>query len=127
MIAGFIIGGSLREDRRRQRGRPSLIPYGIANALVNPTLRLVRSSDQAVLATNDNWQTQAVSLDTPAIQATGFQPNNVAEPAIIATLDPGAYTAIAEGSGGTTGVAWWASSRWIASTRRCGISPPAAR
>ena len=39
-----------------------------------------------------------------AIQATGFQPNNDLEPAVILTLQPGAYTAIVEGVGGTTGV-----------------------
>ena len=39
-----------------------------------------------------------------AIQATGFQPNDSAEPAIIATLPPGAYTAIVQGVNGTTGV-----------------------
>jgi len=40
----------------------------------------------------------------PAILASGFQPNNPLEPAVIATLAPGAYTAIVSGAGGTTGV-----------------------
>jgi len=83
---------------------PSLVPAGIANALANPSLTLVRASDNAVVASNDNWQTQSVAGDLAAILASGFQPNNPLEPAVIATLAPGAYTAIVSGAGGTTGV-----------------------
>jgi hypothetical protein len=73
--------------------------------LANPTLTLVRSSDNAVIATNDNWQAQTNPGDVTAIESSGFKPNNVLEPAIIATLVPGAYTAIVSGVSGGTGVA----------------------
>jgi hypothetical protein len=104
MIAGFIINGTTSKTVVVNVAGPSLVPFGIANALLNPTLTLVRSSDQFVLGTNDNWQTQTNPGDVAAIQATGFQPNNSAEPALIATLPPGAYTAIVSGVGGSTGV-----------------------
>jgi hypothetical protein len=104
MIAGFIIQGTGPQKVVINVAGPSLVPFGITNALLNPTLSLVRSSDQVVLATNDNWQTQTVPGDVALITASGFQPNNLAEPAIIATLQPGAYTAIVSGVGGTTGV-----------------------
>ena len=39
------------------------------------------------------------------IEATGLQPTNDLESAVLATLAPGAYTAIVAGSGGVTGVA----------------------
>jgi hypothetical protein len=104
MIAGFIIGGSVSKTVVINVAGPSLVPFGIPNALANPTLTLVRQSDSATLKVNDNWQTQTIPGDVAAIQATGFQPNNTQEPAIIATLPPGAYTAIVSGVGGGTGV-----------------------
>ena len=80
---------------------PSLAAFGIANALANPTLTLVRSSDQAVIATNDNWQSAA---NAAQIQASGFAPSKPLESALLITLEPGAYTAIVSGADGGTGV-----------------------
>ncbi len=84
---------------------PSLTPFGIANALADPTITLVRSSDQAVLATNDDWGTAS---NAAQISASGFAPGNPKEPAIMMTLPPGGYTAIVSGVGGSTGVATFA-------------------
>jgi hypothetical protein len=103
MIGGFIIGGSTPKTVVVRARGPSLIPFGIPNALANPTLQLVRSSDQVTLATNDDWQNQS-GASVSAIQASGFAPGNALESAIIATLSPGAYTAIVTGVGNTTGV-----------------------
>jgi hypothetical protein len=51
--------------------------------------------------TNDNWKhTQAAE-----IQATGIPPINDLESAIVASLAPGAYTAIVTGNGNSSGVA----------------------
>jgi hypothetical protein len=82
---------------------PSLNPFGLVG-LANPTLTLVRQSDNTIIATNDDWQTQANAADNGELLASGFHPNDPAEPAIIATLQPGAYTAIVQGVGGGTGV-----------------------
>jgi hypothetical protein len=101
MIGGFVVSGASPKTVVITAKGPSLIPYGIANALANPTLTLVRSSDQAVLATNDDWGSAA---NAAQIQASGFAPSNALESAIYATLAPGAYTAIVSGAGGTTGV-----------------------
>jgi hypothetical protein len=104
MIAGFIIGGSTAKTVVVNVAGPSLAQFGITNPLANPTLTLVRSSDNSVIASNDDWQAQTNPADVSAIQATGFQPPDAPEPAIIATLAPGAYTAIVQGAGGGTGV-----------------------
>jgi hypothetical protein len=61
------------------------------------------------LAGNDDWQTTQLggiitSDQSAAIQNSGLAPGNPAESAIIATLAPGAYTAIAQGVNGGTGV-----------------------
>ena len=100
MIAGFIIQGTAPQTVVVNAAGPSLSAAGISNPLADPTLTVVRSSDNAVIATNDNW---GDSLDASKIQASGFAPNHPLEPAVIMTLDPGAYTAIVRGAGGATG------------------------
>jgi hypothetical protein len=104
MIAGLIVGGPTAKTVVVNVAGPHLANFGVANVLQNPTLRLVRSSDNVVIGTNDNWQTQTNPADVTAITNSGFQPNNTLEPALIATLQPGAYTAIVEGANGGTGV-----------------------
>jgi hypothetical protein len=101
MIAGLIVQGSGPQKVVITATGPSLAPFGITNPLANPTLTLVRQSDHAVIATNDDWQTNANAAD---ITATGFAPTNPRESALLVTLDPGAYTAIVSGVGGGTGV-----------------------
>ena len=51
--------------------------------------------------TNDNWR----DTQEAEIQATGIPPTNDLESAIVATLNPGAYTAIVRGKNNTSGVA----------------------
>jgi photosystem II stability/assembly factor-like uncharacterized protein len=97
MIGGFIIGGALPKTVVVRGRGPSL---GVAGALADPTLTLVPSSGPIV--TNDDWQSAA---NAPALEASGFAPGNPKESAIMATLSPGAYTAIVSGVGKTTGVA----------------------
>jgi subtilisin family serine protease len=101
MIGGFVIQGSGAQTVVVRARGPSLIPYGITNALSNPSLQLVRSSDQTTIAVNDNWGSAA---NATALSASGFAPANSLEAAILITLDPGAYTAIVTGAGGGTGV-----------------------
>jgi uncharacterized repeat protein (TIGR01451 family) len=101
MIGGFVIQGSAPQTVVIRARGPSLVPFGIANALANPTLQVVRSSDQAVMATNDDWQ---VGTNVAALSSSGFAPSNTLESAVLITLDPGAYTVIVSGIGGGTGV-----------------------
>jgi len=101
MIAGFIIQGTAPQTLVISATGPSLAPFGVSNFLAQPTLTLVRSSDQSIIATNVGWQTAS---NASAISATGFAPGNPAESAMLVTLDPGAYTAIVQGGGGGTGV-----------------------
>jgi hypothetical protein len=77
------------------------VPFGITNALADPVLQLVRSSDQATIATNDDW---IAASNASAINDSGFAPSSAKEAAILITLPPGAYTAILSGAGGGTGV-----------------------
>jgi hypothetical protein len=102
MIGGFIIQGTIpRTVVVRARG-PSLTASGVPNVLSDPNVQLVRSSDKAIIATNDNYTT---APNLAELQASGFAPSNAFESAILVTLDPGAYTAIVNGVGGATGIA----------------------
>ena len=79
---------------------PSLAQFGVAGVLADPTLSLFNSHGDLIF-TNDNWQdTQKSDIET-----TGLAPSNLAESAIVITLQPGSYTAIVRGANNTTGVA----------------------
>ena len=101
MIAGLIVEGTGPQKVVITAAGPSLVPFGITNPLANPSLTLVRQSDHVVIATNDDWQTNANAAD---IMATGFAPTDPHESALLVALDPGAYTAIVSGVGGGVGV-----------------------
>jgi hypothetical protein len=97
MIGGFILGGSSGSTKVLVRAiGPSLANFGIANALSDPTLEL-RDSNGAMLRSNDNWKDQ----QQRQIEATGLAPAMDSEAAIVADLQPGAYTAILAGKDGT--------------------------
>jgi alpha-tubulin suppressor-like RCC1 family protein len=102
MIAGFVIEGDSPQTVVVNVAGPYLSRFGISNPLANPMLTLVRSSDNAIVATNDDWQSAS---NAQQIQASGFAPSYPAEPAIMMTLAPGAYTAIVSGVANSTGVA----------------------
>lgn len=95
LIGGFIVGGSAPKRVLLRALGPSL---GLPGGLGDPTLEL--HSTNALLALNNNWQTDQKA----EIVATGIPPANAKESAIVATLDPGAYTAIVNGASGGSGL-----------------------
>ena len=102
MIGGFIIKGISSDKVVVRAIGPSLgnPPFSIPNALQDPTLSLF-DANGIKFASNDDWR----STQEADIIATGLQPSNNAESAIVTTLMPGSYTAIVRGVNGTTGVA----------------------
>jgi hypothetical protein len=100
LIGGFIISGNSPQRVLIKARGPSMTALGVPGVLANPVLQLF--SGQTVIASNDDWGSAA---NAAAIQATGLAPTNALESAILITLNPGPYTAIVTGSGGTTGVA----------------------
>ena len=71
------------------------------NVLADPVLELHGPAGFATV-TNNNWMDDPVQ--EAAIMATGIAPTNNLESAIDATLNPGAYTGVVRGNGGTTGI-----------------------
>ena len=101
MIGGFIIQGASNQTVLIRAVGPNLANYGLTGVLADPMLELHRSSDNSIIATNDNWGTAS---NAAAIAATGLAPVSPLESAILITLQPGAYTAIVSGANGGTGV-----------------------
>jgi hypothetical protein len=100
MIVGFIAGGGGPAKVIVRAIGPELIPYGVTDALANPNLEL-HNGQGTVIATNDNWR----DSQQTEIEASGIPPKNDLESAIVATLNPGNYTAIVRGSNNTIGIA----------------------
>jgi hypothetical protein len=96
-IGGFIITGTAPKHVLLRAIGPSIT--GLSGVLADPTLEL---NGSAGTVTNNNWQDDPVQR--LAILATGLAPTNNLEAAIDATLNPGAYTAIVRGNGGTSGI-----------------------
>ena len=111
MIGGFIVQGTGPKTVILRAIGPELSapPYNIPNALADPTLDLHNGSG-TLIASNNNWQTTIIggiitTNQVSAIQNSGHAPTQPSESAIIATLQPGNYTAIVRGANNTTGVA----------------------
>jgi hypothetical protein len=105
MIGGFIIVSRVTKVMIRAIG-PSLTPLGVPGALANPQLEL--HDIHSLIGRNDDWQTTQIggiitSDQVAEIRASGLAPTRAAESAIIATLQPGNYTAIVRGVNNTTG------------------------
>jgi hypothetical protein len=101
LIGGIIIQGQANERVVVRAIGPSLRlpPFNIANALANPTLSFFNVNGTRI-AFNDDWR----SDQQAELLATGLQPTDDLESAIVITLPPGNYTGIVRGANDTTGV-----------------------
>ncbi|PYI87612.1 MAG: hypothetical protein DMF03_12990 [Verrucomicrobia bacterium] len=99
LIGGFVISDSSPKQVLVRAIGPSL-PSVIPNLMQDPMVSLHDSTTMEI-ASNDNWQSDPNASQIPM----QLQPHDPRESAILTTLQPGAYTAIVSGKGGTTGVA----------------------
>lgn len=99
LIGGFIIDGSAPKTVLIRARGPSLADAGVPGTLADPMVSLFRVTGE-FLESNDSWMLHARASEIPG----GLAPTNTTEAAIIATLDPGAYTPIVAGADGGTGV-----------------------
>ena len=100
LIGGFIVTGSATKSVLLRAIGPSLSDLGLLGVLQDPTLELHDSSG-GLVASNDNWRDTQES----AIEMTGAAPTDDRESALIASLEPGEYTAILQGKNNTAGTA----------------------
>ena len=100
LIGGFIVTGNAPKKVIIRAIGPSLSANRapLAGALQDPTLQLLEG--QTVLGTNDDWR----SAQEQEIIDTTVPPTEDRESAIVATLNPGAYTAVISGKDRGTGI-----------------------
>lgn len=96
MIGGFIIAGGPSGEGAAAAMGPSL---PVSGALQDPTLELVDGQGNTI--SNDEWR----ATQEADIIATTVPPAHDCEAAIVATLVPGACTAVVRGKDDATGVA----------------------
>ncbi len=103
LIGGFIVTGTEPKKVIVRGIGPSLSGL-LSGTLVDPVLQLF--SGNTVLGSNDNWKIndQNGQSQEAEIRATTIPPSNDKESAIVATLNPGAYTAILSGKNSGQGV-----------------------
>jgi len=99
LIGGFIVGGRTTKRIIVRALGPSLGGSGLA-VLADPVVEL-HGSDGQLVALNDDW---ASGSQQSEIIATGLQPTNSREAALIATIPSGNYTAIVLGADGGAGI-----------------------
>jgi photosystem II stability/assembly factor-like uncharacterized protein len=99
LTAGFIVqNGSVRAVIRAIG--PSLTTqFNIANALPDTTLQL-RDQNGGLVQENDDWQTDQKA----ELEATGLQPTNLKEAALVRTIPAGQYSAQVRGKPEQTGI-----------------------
>jgi hypothetical protein len=105
LIAGFVIGGTAGKQVLVRAAGPALAvaPFNLPGALPDPTIQLLRGA--AVTAQNNDWgapaaNVAALTAATTRAGAFAFRPGS-ADAALVATLQPGAYTATIGGGTGT--------------------------
>ena len=110
MIEGFIVQGPPGTTKKvivRALG-PSLVPFGVTDALANPTFE-IHDSSTTVAANNDWRHTQIGGMITgdqsTEISNSGLAPGDDLESAVIVNLAPGSYTAVVRGAGNSVGTA----------------------
>jgi len=99
LIGGIIVVGQAPKRVIIRAIGPSLAGSGVTGALEDPTLSIFQGEN--LLDFNDDWR----STQEGEIIRTGVAPGDNREAAIVATLQPGSYTAVVRGKGETTGVA----------------------
>ena len=100
LIGGFIITGTDPKTIVLRALGPSLSGFGLSGVLTDPVLSVYDSSG-AIIATNDNWQSDPSHFE---VEANGLAPAKLLESATLQTLAPGAYTVIVTGKGASPGI-----------------------
>jgi hypothetical protein len=129
IITGFIVGGTQPRSILLRAVGPSLSSFGVSGVMENPVLTLFDSNRNPIL-TNDDWSTAAnaslVSSETTRIGTFPLAAGSK-DAVLLATLQPGLYTAQATRAANTAnGVAlieiYDVSSTGSASERLVNIS-----
>jgi hypothetical protein len=106
LIAGFVVSGDAPKPVLIRVVGPTLNAFGLTNAL--PASRLELFNGSTAIASNTVWDaaTNAADVAATSIRAGAFAlPPRSRDAALLLTLEPGAYTAIASGVNNASGIA----------------------
>ncbi len=104
LIAGFVVGGSTPVRVLIRAVGPTLAGFGVGGALADPKLEIYAGASK--VNENDNWGGSAdLKSAFGAVAAFGLSGDTSRDAALVATLQPGSYTAQVSGVNSTTGVA----------------------
>lgn len=106
LIVGFVVDGAASKPVLIRGIGPTLREFGVAGALLDPSLSLYTGSNMA--ATNDDWMgnDNASVIASMSAQVGAFSlPDRAADSALMTTLQAGAYTAQLSSKDAAGGVA----------------------
>lgn len=110
-IGGFVIKGAAAKRVLVRAVGPSLSMFGLAadQLLSDPRLTLHNALDSnVVVASNDNWEDNANATDivatTTRIGANALSNSDHTSAALLLTLQPGVYSAVADSKAGQSGI-----------------------
>lgn len=99
VIGGFIVSGSDPKEVLIRGIGPSLSYVGVGGVLQDPVIEL-HDSAGAIVQSNDDRRDAKQS----EFLASGLSPNSRRDSAVLAVLQPGAYTVVLRGTRNTSGV-----------------------
>lgn len=103
-IGGFVLGGGAARTVVIRATGPTLHKlFGLSGTLSDPVLELRNQSRGDLIATSDDWS----AFLAPHFASVGAfaWPSGSKDAAIVATLEPGAYSVVVYGKGTATGMA----------------------
>lgn len=104
LIVGFVVSGTSAEKVLIRGIGRGLEKFGVSGVLADPQLKLL-ASDGSLVATNAGWGGDS-NLAAVFTQVGAFALDATSgDSALVATLQPGSYTAQISGKDGSTGVA----------------------
>jgi hypothetical protein len=108
MTAGFVIGGTTAKTVLIRATGPALAAFGLTGTLPDPQLILytAQSGQETIVATNAGWAGDA-AISAVSSSVFAFPLTNAAslDSALLVTLAPGSYTAVANSVSNAGGVA----------------------
>jgi hypothetical protein len=108
MTAGFVVGGTTSKTVLIRATGPALAAFGVSGAMPDPQVALhaTISGQDTVLASNAGWGgNQQITLVDSELGAFALTNPASQDSAVLETLAPGAYTAVASSVSGTAGIA----------------------
>ncbi|MCX6951893.1 MAG: immunoglobulin domain-containing protein [Verrucomicrobia bacterium] len=105
LIGGFVITGTGRRTVLVRAVGPSLTAFGVTDTLPDPRIEVIRTSNNTVIGSNDDWGgSTALSSTFAQVGAFGLDARSK-DAVLVLTLDAGNYSGVVTGAPGTSGVA----------------------